>query len=109
VTIPGLKNLINSTDLPRDKIHDYDDLSEDGKRVKKVEREIRSSEVAVGATVSTFAIWKEIRGEFIDDIIVHDGVFKLFNRKDELLNEINFPVLRVNYGYVGGGGLKECF
>lgn len=31
----------------------------------------------------------------------------LFNRKDELINEINYPVLRVNYGYVGGGGYKE--
>ena len=102
--IPGMKNLINSNpNLPRDKVHGYDDSSENGKKVKKVEREIRSIEVAVGVAVSTFAIGKEIRGEIIEDIIVHNGVFKLYNRKDELITEVNYPVLRVKYRYDGGG------
>lgn len=102
--IPGMKNLINSNpNLPRDKVHGYDDSSENGKKVRKVEREIRSIEVAVGVAVSTFAIGKEIRGEIIEDIILHNGIFKLYNRKDELITEVNYPVLRVKYRYDGGG------
>lgn len=68
-----------------------------------MEREIRSIEVAIGVAVSIFAIGKEICGEIIEDIIVHDGVFKLYNRKDELITEINYPVLRVKYRYEEGG------
>ncbi|WHY99566.1 hypothetical protein [Peribacillus simplex] len=73
-----------------------------------MEREINSFEVAVGgAAVSTFKIGKEIRGEVIEDIIVHDGVVKLYNRKDELITEIIDPTLWVKYVYVGGGGVLK--
>ncbi|CAH0286110.1 hypothetical protein SRABI84_04052 [Peribacillus simplex] len=64
-----------------------------------MEREINSFEVAVGAAaISIFKIGKEIRGEVIEDIIVHDGVVKLYNRKDELITEIIDTVLRGNTG-----------
>lgn len=73
--------------------------SSNGKKVKKVEREINSFEVAVAAAaVSLFKIGKEIRRDVIEDIIVHDGVVKLYYRKDELITEIIDPVLMGDTG-----------
>jgi hypothetical protein len=70
--------------------------------VDKVEREIKSFEVVSGAVVNTISIGREFGGEVVEDIILHDGVFKLFNRKDELITEINLPVVDVKYEYKGG-------
>ncbi|MDP1420245.1 hypothetical protein Q8G35_18090 [Peribacillus simplex] len=64
-----------------------------------MEREINSFEVAVAAAaVSLFKIGKEIRRDVIEDIIVHDGVVKLYYRKDELITEIIDPVLMGDTG-----------
>ncbi|MFE4242686.1 hypothetical protein [Peribacillus butanolivorans] len=67
-----------------------------------MEREIKSFEVVSGAVVNTISIGREFGGEVVEDIILHDGVFKLFNRKDELITEINLPVVDVKYEYKGG-------
>ncbi|MFI8492190.1 MULTISPECIES: hypothetical protein [Peribacillus] len=70
-----------------------------------MERTIKSFEVAAEATnpfIYTFATGKEFGGEIVADIIEHDRVFKLFNRKDELITEIHLPVLCVKYEYIGG-------
>ncbi|KRF63246.1 hypothetical protein ASG99_22515 [Bacillus sp. Soil768D1] len=67
-----------------------------------MEREIKSFEVVSGAVVNTISIGREFGGEVVEDIILHDGVFKLFNRKDELITEINLPVVGVKYKYKGG-------
>ncbi|MET3321788.1 UNVERIFIED_ORG: hypothetical protein ABIC97_004906 [Peribacillus simplex] len=66
-----------------------------------MEREIKSFEVVSGAVVNTISIGREFGGEVVEDIILHDGVFKLFNRKDELITEINLPVVGVKYEYKG--------
>ncbi|MBK5459250.1 hypothetical protein [Peribacillus sp. TH27] len=70
-----------------------------------MERTIKSFEVAAEATnpfIYTFKVGKEFGGETVDDIIEHDGVFKLFNRKDECITEINLPVVNVKYEYMEG-------
>ncbi|MGE7765517.1 hypothetical protein [Peribacillus sp. NPDC096540] len=67
-----------------------------------MEREIKSFEVISGAVVNTISIGREFGGEVVADIILHDGIFKLFNRKDELITEINLPVVGVIYEYKGG-------
>ncbi|MGG0284100.1 hypothetical protein ABEY41_03015 [Peribacillus butanolivorans] len=56
-------------------------------------RVIKSFEVAGEAFIYTFAVGKVYSGEVVADIIEHDGVFKLFNRKDELITEIHLPVI----------------
>ncbi|MCO0598717.1 hypothetical protein NGI46_14890 [Peribacillus butanolivorans] len=66
-----------------------------------MEREIKSFEVVSGAVVNTISIGREFGGEVVEDIILHDGVFKLFNSKDELITEINLPVVGVKYEYKG--------
>ncbi|AOH54667.1 hypothetical protein ABE28_009925 [Peribacillus muralis] len=65
--------------------------------MNRVEREIESIEVMAGADVSTISIGNEVGGEVIADIIQHDGVYKLYNRRDELIIEINLPVVSVKY------------
>ncbi|WP_260286768.1 hypothetical protein [Peribacillus aracenensis] len=65
-------------------------------------RTIKSIDVIAEATtpfIYTFEVGKEFGGQAVDDIIEHDGVFKLFNRRDELITEINLPVVSVNYEY----------
>lgn len=72
------------------------------KEVKQVERKIRSIKVVAEATkpfIYIFEVGREFGGQTVDDIIEHDGVFKLFNRRDELITEINLPVVSVNYDY----------
>ncbi|MGE6379988.1 hypothetical protein [Peribacillus muralis] len=67
-----------------------------------MERTIKSFEVIAEATkpfIYTFEVGKEFGGQAVDDIIEHNGVFKLFNRKDELITEINLPVVGVKYEY----------
>jgi hypothetical protein len=67
-----------------------------------VEKTIKSFEVVAEGTnpfIYTFEIGKEFGGQAVDDIIEHDGVFKLFNRQDELITEINLPVVGVRYEY----------
>ncbi|WP_350300624.1 hypothetical protein [Peribacillus frigoritolerans] len=67
-----------------------------------MERRIKSFEVTAEAThpfIYTIEVGKEFGGQAVDDIIEHDGVFKLFNRKDELITEINLPVVGVKYVY----------
>ncbi|MBT2718799.1 hypothetical protein [Bacillus sp. ISL-57] len=67
-----------------------------------MERKIKSFEVVAEATkpfIYSFEVGKEFGGEVVADIIEHDGVFKLFNRNDELISEINLPVVSVNYEY----------
>ncbi|AOH53325.1 hypothetical protein ABE28_003095 [Peribacillus muralis] len=67
-----------------------------------MERTIKSLEVIAEATkpfIYTFEVGKEFGGQAVDDIIEHDGVFKLFNRKDELITEIQLPVVGVKYEY----------
>ncbi|PJN88231.1 hypothetical protein [Bacillus sp. mrc49] len=67
-----------------------------------MEKTIKSFDVIAEAThpfIYTFAVGKEFGGKTVDDIIEHDGVFKLFNRRDELITEINLPVVRVEYEY----------
>ncbi|MBT2716892.1 hypothetical protein [Bacillus sp. ISL-57] len=67
-----------------------------------MERTIKSFEVIAEATnpfIYTFEVGKEFGGQAVDDIIEHDGVFKLFNRKDELITEISLPVVGVKYEY----------
>ncbi|MFB6800422.1 hypothetical protein ACFCVU_04260 [Peribacillus butanolivorans] len=67
-----------------------------------MERTIKSFEVIAEATnpfIYTFAVGKEFGGQAVDDIIEHEGVFKLFNRNDELISEINLPVVGVKYEY----------
>lgn len=67
-----------------------------------MERTIKSIEVVAEATnpfIYKFEIGKEFGGQIVDDIIENCGVFKLFNPKDELISEINLPVVGVNYEY----------
>jgi hypothetical protein len=67
-----------------------------------VEKTIKSFEVVAEGTnpfIYTFEIGKEFGGQAVDDFIEHDGVFKLFNRQDELITEINLPVVGVRYEY----------
>lgn len=69
---------------------------------KPVERKIKYFEVVAEATkpfIYIFEVGKEFDGQTVDDIIEHDGVFKLFNRKDGLITEINLPVVGVRYEY----------
>ncbi|MCK1993843.1 hypothetical protein GW626_08765 [Peribacillus muralis] len=61
--------------------------------MKQVEREIKSIDVIEGTAVSTFAIGNEVCGEVIADIIKYDGIFKLYNREDELITEFILPVV----------------
>lgn len=70
-----------------------------------MERTIKSFEVVAEATnpyMYKFEIGKEFGGQVVDDIIEHNGVFKLFNRKDECITEINLPVVNVKYVYMEG-------
>ncbi|MFP3512980.1 hypothetical protein SB775_25910 [Peribacillus sp. SIMBA_075] len=70
------------------------------------EKIIKSFEVVAEATkpiIYKFEVGKEFGGHAVADIIEHDGVFKLFNRKDELITEIKLPVVCVKYEYIGGG------
>ena len=65
-------------------------------------RTIKSVEVVAEATEPfnySFEVGKEFAGHEIDDIIEHDGVFKLFDRNDEFIAEINLPVVVVKYEY----------
>ncbi|QOS90245.1 hypothetical protein [Peribacillus sp. JNUCC41] len=67
-----------------------------------MERTIKSFEVIAEATepfIFTFEVGKEFGGQAVDDIIEHDGVFKLFNRNDEHITEIQLPVVGVKYEY----------
>lgn len=66
------------------------------------EKIIKSFEVIAEASnpfIYTFEVGKEFGGQAVDDIIEHDGVFKLFNRNDELITEIQLPVVGVKYKY----------
>ncbi|MGE7607614.1 hypothetical protein ACQKML_13485 [Peribacillus frigoritolerans] len=66
------------------------------------EKVIKSFEVVAEATkpfIYKFEVGKEFGGQAVDDIIEHDGVFKLFNRNDELISEIQLPVVGVKYEY----------
>ncbi|MFE0506946.1 hypothetical protein ACWF7H_18865 [Peribacillus butanolivorans] len=70
-----------------------------------MERTIKSFEVVAEATnpsMYKFEIGKEFGGQVVDDIIEHNGAFKLFNRKDECITEINLPVVNVKYEYMEG-------
>ncbi|MGE7766633.1 hypothetical protein [Peribacillus sp. NPDC096540] len=72
-----------------------------------MEKTIKSFEVIAEATnpfIYTFEIGKEFGGSVVYDIIERDGVFKLFNRKDELITEINLPVVCVKYEYALAAG-----
>ncbi|MET1177536.1 hypothetical protein ABG775_06120 [Peribacillus simplex] len=67
-----------------------------------MEKTIKSFEVIAEATnpfIYSFEVGKEFGGQAVDDIIEHEGVFKLFNRNDELISEINLPVVGVKYEY----------
>lgn len=65
-----------------------------------MEKAIESFQIVVETAIYTFEVGKEFAGEIVADIIEHNGAFKLFNRKDELITEIkNFPVLGVKYEY----------
>lgn len=67
-----------------------------------IEKTIKSFEVVAEGTkpfIYTFEIGKEFGGQNVSDIIEHDGVFKLFNRNDELISEIQLPVVGVKYEY----------
>ncbi|MFD9627882.1 hypothetical protein [Peribacillus muralis] len=67
-----------------------------------MERTIKSFEVVAEATkpfIYKIEVGKEFGGEVVTDIIEHMGVFKLFNRNDELITEFNLPVVSVNYKY----------
>ncbi|MGG4155880.1 hypothetical protein [Bacillus muralis] len=67
-----------------------------------MEKIIKSFEVITEATIPfiyTFEVGKEFGGQSVDDIIEHNGVFKLFNRKDELITEIQLPLVGVRYEY----------
>ncbi|MGG4266503.1 hypothetical protein [Peribacillus simplex] len=67
-----------------------------------MERTIKSFEVVAEATnpfIYSFEVGKEFGGQAVDDIIEHNGVFKLFNRKEELITDINLPVVGVKYEY----------
>lgn len=67
-----------------------------------MERTIKSFEVVAESSkpfIYSFEIGREFGGQVVTDIIEHDGVFKLFNRHDELITEINLPVVSVNYEY----------
>ncbi|MDF1997619.1 hypothetical protein [Peribacillus frigoritolerans] len=66
------------------------------------EKVIKSFEVVAEATkpfIYTFEVGKEFGGQAVDDIIEHDGVFRLFNRNDELITEIQLSVVGVKYEY----------
>lgn len=66
------------------------------------EKVIKSFEVVAVATkpfIYKFEVGKEFGGQSVDDIIEHKGVFKLFNRNDELISEIQLPVVGVQYEY----------
>ncbi|MGG4200746.1 hypothetical protein [Peribacillus frigoritolerans] len=66
------------------------------------EKVIKSFEVIAEATnpfVYKFEVGKEFGGQSVNDIIECDGVFKLFNRNDELITEIQLPVVGVKYEY----------
>ncbi|WP_258832840.1 hypothetical protein [Peribacillus frigoritolerans] len=66
------------------------------------EKVIKSFEVVAEATnpfIYKFEVGKEFGGQAVDDIIERDGVFQLFNRHDELITEIQLPVVSVKYEY----------
>ena len=67
-----------------------------------MERTIKSFEVAAGKLIYTCAVGKVFAGEIVDDIIEHNGIYLLFNSKDELITEIHLPVVGVKYEYRGG-------
>lgn len=62
-------------------------------------RTIKSFEVAAGKFIYSFAVGKVFAGEIVDDIIEHNGIYLLFNRKDELITEMHLPVVSVKYEY----------
>lgn len=67
-----------------------------------MEKTIKSFEVVAEGNkpfIYTFEVGKEFGGQAVDDIIEHEGVFKLFNCNDELISEINLPVVGVKYEY----------
>ncbi|MDQ7860589.1 hypothetical protein RCO48_04480 [Peribacillus frigoritolerans] len=77
---------------------------EQRKKIKKgmvhLERTIKSLDVVAEATkpvIYTFEIGKVFGGQIVDDIINHDGVFKLYNRQDELIMAVNLPVVCVEF------------
>ncbi|MGG0413582.1 hypothetical protein [Peribacillus simplex] len=73
--------------------------SSNGKKVKKVEREINSFEVAVELLPLAYSrLGRKFVDDVIDDSIVHDVVVKLYYRKDELITEIIDPVLMGDTG-----------
>ncbi|MET1176951.1 hypothetical protein ABG775_03055 [Peribacillus simplex] len=64
------------------------------------EKVIKSFEVVAEATnpfIYKIEVGKEFGGEVVADIIEHDGVFKLFNRHDELITEFFLPVVVIEY------------
>lgn len=66
------------------------------------EKVIKSFEVVAEATkpfIYKFEVGKEFGGQAVDDIIESDGVFRLFNRNNELITEIQLPVVGVKYVY----------
>lgn len=67
-----------------------------------MERTIKSVEVVAQAIEPfnySFEVGKKFGGQEIVDIIEHEGVFKLFNRNDEFITNINLPVVCVKYEY----------
>lgn len=64
------------------------------------EKVIKSFEVVAEATnpfIYKIEVGKEFGGEVVTDIIEHDGIFKLFNRHDELITEFFLPVVVIEY------------
>lgn len=67
------------------------------------EKVIKSFELIAEATnpfIYKIEVGKEFGGEVVADIIEHDGVFKLFNRHDELITEFFLPVVVIEYEHL---------
>lgn len=67
------------------------------------EKVIKSFELIAEATnpfIYKIEVSKEFGGEVVADIIEHNGVFKLFNRHDELITELFLPVVVIEYEHL---------
>jgi hypothetical protein len=67
------------------------------------EKVIKSFELIAEATnpfIYKIEVGKEFSGEVVADIIEHNGVFKLFNRHDELITEFFLPVVVIEYEHL---------
>ncbi|WP_110928389.1 hypothetical protein [Bacillus massiliglaciei] len=63
------------------------------------ERTIKSIEVDARRWVHSIEIGNKYADKIVEDIIERDGQYMLFDQNDELIAEINLPVLCVRYQY----------